>query len=75
MKNYFNRVFAGCKKWELVYWWIFRALMIFGIFLPLFADKVTFIKISEEIPMSANMLQMGANTVGMFGWEILYDVP
>ncbi len=75
MKNYFKRLTSGAKKWQFVWWWIFRALMIFGIFVPLFQDKVSFIHISKQIPFVQNMIQMLANTVAMFLWEIFMMFP
>ena len=35
-KDYFSRITKTPKKWELVWWWIFRCIMIFGILDSLF---------------------------------------
>ena len=76
MRNYFKRIFSGAKPWEIAFWWIFRAIMIFGMFMPLFQDKLpSFLQISKEISLGQNMLQMGANTVAMFLWEIFMLAP
>ena len=76
MRNYFKRIISGAKTWELVFWWIFRIIMIFGMFMPLFRDKLpSFIQISKEIELSQNLLQMGANTLVMFLWEIFMMFP
>ncbi len=76
MRNYFKRIFTGAKKWEIAFWWIFRAMMIFGAFLPLFQDKMpSWLQVSREIPFGQNLLQMGANTAAMFLWEIFMLFP
>ena len=61
VKDYFKRVLGQCKKWELVYWWALRLLMIGGIILRLIE--------SDELGMYQPM-QMAANLVGMFAFEI-----
>ena len=30
MKEYIGRIKSNCKTWEIVFWWIFRALMIYA---------------------------------------------
>lgn len=66
VKNYFKRVTGMCKKWQLVYWWILRLLMIGGIILRLFE--------SDSLGMY-QPLQMAANLVGMFSFEIFQMFP
>ena len=76
MKNYFKRIFSQTKPWELVLWWIFRCLMIAGIFLPLFPSLMEKLPTTRSaIPFAQNLLQMGANTVAMFLWEIFMMFP
>ena len=65
-KGYFKRVIGMCKPWELVYWWILRLLMIGGIILRLVE--------SDELGMYQPM-QMAANLVGMFAFEICQMFP
>lgn len=65
-KGYFKRVRSMCKTWELVYWWILRLLMIGGIILRLVE--------SDELGMYQPM-QMAANLVGMFAFEICQAFP
>lgn len=65
-KGYFKRVLGQCKKWELVYWWVLRLAMIFGIVYRLLeADSLGFYQ----------PLQMGANLIGMFAFEICQMFP
>ena len=66
MKEYFKRVISLCKPWQLVYWWILRALMIGGIILRLFE--------SDALGMY-QPLQMSANLLGMFAFEIFQAFP
>ena len=65
-KGYFKRGRSMCKTWELVYWWILRLLMIGGIILRLVE--------SDELGMYQPM-QMAANLVGMFAFEICQAFP
>ncbi|MCR5041776.1 MAG: hypothetical protein K6C36_06760 [Clostridia bacterium] len=73
--NFIQRVTKIPKKWELALWWVFRIMMIIGIFLPLWKDKLPFLSFSKEIPFAQNVLQMGANTLAMFLWEIFMMFP
>ncbi len=59
MKNYLARLRANAPTWQFVYWWVFRAVMIYGII-----DSAFFRKDVQQV------LQMSANLVGMFIWEI-----
>ncbi|MBQ3604276.1 MAG: hypothetical protein IJA02_10570 [Clostridia bacterium] len=63
MKNYIARIKANAKPIEIVWWWIFRAIMIFGILDSIFG----FTPLGGR-PMMVK--QMAANLVGMFAWEI-----
>ena len=65
-KGYFKRVLGMCKKSELIFWWILRLLMIGGIILRLIE--------SDELGMYQPM-QMAANLVGMFAFEICQAFP
>ncbi|MBQ5824748.1 MAG: hypothetical protein IIW48_08070 [Clostridia bacterium] len=63
VKDYFSRIKSNAKTWEIIWWWIFRCVMIFGI-----VDSLVGIT-----PLGGNSLQvkqMCANLVGMFAWEI-----
>ncbi len=59
MKNYIARLKSNAPTWFFVYWWLFRAVMIYGII-----DSAFFKKDIQQV------LQMSANLVGMFIWEI-----
>lgn len=67
IKNYFNNIVSECHKWELIYWWILRALMIYGII-----ESLIF---GDEYLGSSQPLQMAANLVGMFAYEICQLFP
>ncbi len=65
-KGYFKRVLSQCKKWELVYWWILRIAMVVGIVYRLVeADSLGMYQ----------PLQMSANLIGMFAFEICQLFP
>lgn len=66
IKNYCKRVIGMCKPGQLVYWWVLRLLMIGGIILRLFE--------SDSLGMY-QPLQMAANLVGMFAFEIFQAFP
>ena len=63
VKDYFSRITKTPKKLEIIWWWIFRCIMIFGILDSLFG----FTSLGGR-PMMVK--QMAANLVGMFAWEI-----
>lgn len=66
IKDYFKRVVSMCKPWQLVYWWVLRLLMIGGIILRLIeADSLGVYQ----------PLQMAANLLGMFAFEIFQAFP
>lgn len=67
VKNYFQRIFNSCTKGELVFWWILRLLMIYGILKSLI--------FGDEYLGSSQPLQMAANLVGMFAYEICQMLP
>ncbi len=65
MKNYINRIKNGCPKHTFIIWWFFRALMIY-------AFVAGFFKKPFDI---TDPLQVGANFVCMFIWEICMAFP
>ena len=67
IKDYFKRVYKDVSKIELVYWWILRGFMIYGII----ESSITV----DEYLGSNQPLQMAANLCGMFGYEIFQMMP
>lgn len=67
IKNYYNRIITSCSKIELIYWWVLRILMIYGII-----ESLIF---GDEYLGSSQPLQMSANLVGMFAYEICQLMP
>ena len=67
MKNYFSNIIKSCSKIELIYWWILRILMIYGLLKSLI--------FGDEYLGSSQPLQMAANLVGMFAYEIIQLFP
>ena len=67
IKDYFRRIFETVPKWELVYWWVLRALMIYGIFDTIINGK--------DYDGSNPVIQMFANLFGMFAYEIIQLFP
>lgn len=65
MKEYIGRIKSNCKTWEFVFWWIFRALMIYAFIAGFFKKPFD---ISDP-------LQVGANFIAMFAWEIFMLFP
>lgn len=65
MKEYINRIRSNCKTWELIFWWVFRALMIYAFIAGFFKKPFD---ISDP-------LQVGANFIAMFAWEIFMLFP
>lgn len=65
MKEYIGRIKSNCKTWEIVFWWIFRALMIYAFIAGFFRKPFD---ISDP-------LQVGANFIAMFAWEIFMLFP
>lgn len=66
-KDYFSRIFTNVKKWELIYWWILRGLMIFALIDTLVRGK--------DYSGSNPPIQIAANLVGMFAYEIIQFFP
>lgn len=65
MKEYIQRIKDGCPKYRFIIWWIFRALMIY-------AFVAGFFKKPFDI---TDPLQVGANFLCMFVWEIFMMFP
>ncbi len=65
MKNYITRLKDGCPTRRFIFWWIFRALMIY-------AFVAGFFKQPFDI---TDPLQVGANFLCMFIWEIFMLFP
>ncbi len=61
MKEYVQRLKDNCPKRRFAFWWIFRLLMVY-------AFVAGFFKKPFDI---TDPLQVGANLVAMFAWEIL----
>lgn len=87
-KGYFKRVLSMTTKAELIYWWILRLLMIGGMVFTLvqfsrgvmgpegFNPQLKFNISTGEYELSTyNALQMAANLVGMFAFEICQCFP
>lgn len=66
-KNYFSIIFSECKKSELIYWWIMRILMIYAFFDTLLGGS--------SYTASNPPIQILANLVGMFAYEIILLLP
>ncbi len=66
-KDYFKRVIEPCAKIELIYWWILRGLMIYAFFDTLINGK--------DYNGSNPVIQIFANFVGMFSYEIIQFFP
>jgi len=67
VKDYFKRVYKDVKPIEHIFWWILRGLMIYGIIKSL-------VTIDPNLG-SMQPLQMAANFVGMFAYEICQMFP
>lgn len=65
--DYCKTILTNVSKAELIYWWILRALMIYGII-----ESLIF---GDEYLGSNQPLQMFANLCGMFGYEIAQMLP
>lgn len=68
MKEYLKRVRENCKTWEVIVWWIFRGLMIYALIQSL-------IDVANGTRDMSDPLQVIANLVGMFAWEIFMMFP
>ncbi len=69
MKEYFKTLVSVPKKWELVYWWILRATMIFAMVDAAFGLGRFGFGL-EQATNIQQVLQTLSNFVGMFAWEI-----
>lgn len=67
LKAYISGILKNVKKWELVYWWIMRALMIFALLDTIIRGK--------DYNGSNPPIQIAANLVGMFAYEIIQLFP
>ena len=65
MNNYFSRLKDNCSVKTFVFWWIFRLLMVY-------AFVVGLLKKPFDI---TDPLQVGANLMAMFLWEIFMLFP
>ena len=66
MKEYFSRLNRDSKTYQKIFWWILRFVMIGGIVYTAFFQK----EFPEGITRSRQVMQMCANLVGLFAWEI-----
>ena len=69
VKNYFSRLMSSAKKSEFIVWWIFRLVMIGAMVSLIFTDP------PSNLPKAQMALQLFANLVGMFAWEIIQALP
>ena len=65
MKAYFKRLREGCSTKTFIFWWIFRALMLYAFFAGFFKKPFDI----------TDPLQVGANLLCMFIWEIFMMLP
>ena len=63
IRERFNTIFSSVHKWELVYWWILRCAMIYALFDTIFSGS--------SYTASNPPIQIFANLVGMFAYEII----
>ena len=77
IKNYFSEILKNVKKSELIYWWIMRILMILAFIDTLaggpFLHNV--LHITADYKGSNPPIQILANLVGMFAYEIIQLFP
>ena len=67
VKTYISDILKNVKKWELIYWWIMRGLMIFALLDTIIRGK--------DYNGSNPPIQIAANLVGMFAYEIIQLFP
>lgn len=60
---------SSAKRWEFIVWWIFRLIMIGAMVSLLFTNP------PSDLPKTQMALQLFANLVGMFAWEIIQALP
>ncbi len=76
LKDCFNRIITSVNKKELIYWWILRGLMIFAFIDTLGGGKFLHaIGITAAYEGSNPPIQIFANFVGMFAYEIIQFFP
>lgn len=66
-RNYLHNCTKDVKKWELIYWWVMRGMMIFALIDTLVRGK--------DYSGSNPPVQIFANLVGMFAYEIIQLFP
>ena len=64
---YFSEILQNVRKWELIYWWVLRGLMIFALFDTIFRGR--------DYNGSNPPIQIAATLVGMFAYEIIQLFP
>ena len=67
IQTYFRSILQNVKKWELIYWWVLRGLMIFALIDTLVHGK--------DYSGSNPPIQIFANLAGMFAYEIIQLLP
>ena len=67
LQNYVHACIKDVKKWELIYWWVMRGMMIFALIDTLVRGK--------DYNGSNPPVQIFANLVGMFAYEIIQLLP
>lgn len=65
LRKYFERIRSGCKPWQICEWWLFRIPMIYALIAGFFKQPFDI----------TDPLQVFANLVGMFAWEIFMLFP
>lgn len=68
MKDYIKRIKDNCPKRRFIFWWIIRAFMIFAFIKGFFPDDGKAFDITDP-------LQVGANFLATFVWEIFMAFP
>ncbi|MBQ8028130.1 MAG: hypothetical protein IJ262_01840 [Clostridia bacterium] len=65
MRNYFKRITDSCPKYYFIFWWLFRIPMIYAFVAGFFKEPFDI----------TDPLQVGANFLCMFIWEIFMLFP
>ena len=68
LKGYFKRILSTVPKWQLIYWWVLRALMIYAFIDTAFLSGSSYTASNPPI-------QILANLIGMFAYEIIQLFP
>ena len=75
-KNYVKGILSQVTKPELIYWWVLRILMIFALIDTIGGGKfLHLIGIHADYKGSNPPIQIFANLVGMFAYEIIQLFP